>query len=49
VLNEKDARDSIRNAVEDKPGFVYDVEADKAGRKKRPFFSIFDDKDEKEF
>ena len=49
VLNEKDARDSIRNAVEDKPGFVYDAKVDKAGRIKHPFFSIFDAEDEKEF
>lgn len=48
VLNEKDARDNTRNAIEDKPGFVYDAESDKTDRKKRPFFSIFDAADEEE-
>lgn len=38
VLNEKDARDNTRNAIEDEPGFVYDAEADKTDRKKDHFF-----------
>jgi DNA polymerase V len=48
VLNEKDARANTRYAIEDKPGFVYDAEADKTDRKKRPFFSTFDDEDGEE-
>lgn len=49
VLNEKEARDTTRTAIEDKPGFVYDAEADKTGRKKGIFLHPFNDEDEWEF
>ena len=46
VLNEKDARANTRNAIEDKPGFVYDAEADKTDRKKGLFSHFFNNEDE---
>lgn len=49
VLNEKEARDTTRTAIEDEPGFVYDAEADKTGRKKGIFLHPFNDEDEWEF
>lgn len=49
VLNEKDARDNTRTAIEDEPGFVYDAEADKTGRKKGLFSHFFNNEDEWEF
>lgn len=41
VLNGRENRNNTRNAIEDKPGFVYDAEADKSGRGEGLFRNIF--------